>query len=499
MKVDSIRFFFCILIPICMLSSCNRMDSSNSQEALSVSTVNMNLTIERYGTRSTKGETQDSWAEWSRIFILLSNGNRTMPVEAWLENGVWGVQCFNTSGDGWWGTSVPDFADFSSGTCVCYYFEGDDGANGQRFSRSGDGVNGLIRVDEYTAVYCDKEAIFNVVDGVISFSIHLKPLNGRIRFTHDFPNWNYQVFGVSRFNALNVNTGEISTTNKAFQCYTNESSVTDYIYGFLPDKNNSVITVERDGVRYKRKFSSDVLSPGTGSVCKFPTVDSHNEWTMSGNVEDGNRLFDGVGTLIHIVSGTFDMGGNDAQPIHSVTLTKDFFISRSEVSQSLWYSVMGSPAEYQNGSDPVYGKNWDEVQGFISELNKQSGFSFRLPTEAEWEFSARGGLRSEGYTHSGNVQGVFGWGPYSSGYYGSNELGLNDMSGNVSEWVSDWYAPYSEAAVTDPTGPASGDIHVRRGGDCYSGEQYLTVTYRDIDSPLTYTGFRLAADIPSIH
>lgn len=196
--------------------------------------------------------------------------------------------------------------------------------------------------------------------------------------------------------------------------------------------------------------------------------------------------------MIRIAKGVFKMGtedGNaDESPIHTVTISKDYFIGETEVTQELWQAVMGSnPSDHQGGNLPVEQVSWIDCQDFIAKLNQLTGLYFRLPTEAEWEFAARGGNMSRGCMYSGSNEidevawhymGVNGAKSNQVKTKSPNELGIYDMSGNVWEWCSDWYGGnyYTESAVTDPMGPAlsvSEQVyasHVVRGGSWYNNE-----------------------------
>ena len=203
-------------------------------------------------------------------------------------------------------------------------------------------------------------------------------------------------------------------------------------------------------------------------------------------------------TMIAVEGGTFSMGatseqGSDAynseKPAHNVTLS-DYYIGETEVAQELWEAVMGSNPSYFSGypQRPVEYVSWNDCQEFITKLNNLTGKNFRLPTEAEWEYAARGGNKSNGYKYSGsNTIDNVAW--YDSNSSSSthdvktkqaNELGIYDMSGNVYEWCQDWYDSnyYSSSPVTNPTGPSSGSIRVDRGGCWFSSAEYCRVSYR---------------------
>lgn len=222
--------------------------------------------------------------------------------------------------------------------------------------------------------------------------------------------------------------------------------------------------------------------------------------------------------MVKVKGGTFKMGSNDSdadsdeQPIHRVKLD-DYYIGEMEVTQELWETVMGYNPSFNKRSDrPVEMVSWDGCQSFIKRLNELTGLEFRLPTEAEWEYAARGGNKSQGYKYAGsNTIDEVAW--YNDNahdvpsYYPSfghqpigtklaNELGLYHMSGNVSEWCSDWYGEdyYSSSPSVNPTGPTSGLSRVVRGGSWLSAAQCCRVAYRYGDTPdyrYHNLGFRL--------
>ncbi|MBO4802842.1 MAG: SUMF1/EgtB/PvdO family nonheme iron enzyme [Bacteroidaceae bacterium] len=216
--------------------------------------------------------------------------------------------------------------------------------------------------------------------------------------------------------------------------------------------------------------------------------------------------------MIRVEGGTFTMGatseqGSDAdsdeKPAHQVTLSS-YYIGETEVTQALWQAVMGSTVSQQRdkankewplrgvGTNyPMYYISWDECQEFVRKLNSLTGQSFRLPTEAQWEFAARGGNKSQGYKYSGsNTLGNVAWYTDNSGSEthpvktkSPNELGIYDMSGNVWEWCQDWYGSYSSSSQTNPTGASSGSNRVRRGGGWSNLAGDCRVSYRLISTP----------------
>ena len=219
-------------------------------------------------------------------------------------------------------------------------------------------------------------------------------------------------------------------------------------------------------------------------------------------------------TMVEVEGGTFTMGATaeqgsaaqkDEKPAHQVTLSS-YSIGKTEVTQELWQAVMGSNPSYYIGNmnRPVECVSWEDCQTFITKLNEMTGKTFRLPTEAEWEFAARGGNQSNGYRYAGshNVDDVA-WYSNNSGSVTRpvgtkcmNELGLYDMSGNVWEWCQDWYGGYSNEAQTNPTGPEEGyPYRVIRGGSWLNAATVCRVSRRGSEvqfGGIRYIGLRLA-------
>ena len=218
-------------------------------------------------------------------------------------------------------------------------------------------------------------------------------------------------------------------------------------------------------------------------------------------------------TMVRVDGGTFTMGateeqGSDAydieKPAHQVTLSS-YMIGETEVTQALWQAVMGNnPSRFTGDSSrPVEKVSWNDCQEFIKKLNSMTGKTFRLPTEAEWEYAARGGNKSKHYKYSGsnNIDDVA-WYDGNSGNHthrvktkSPNKLGLYDMSGNVWEWCSDWYGGYSSSAQTNPKGASSASSRVDRGGGWYYDAGSCRVSNRNYWSPVNRfedLGLRLA-------
>lgn len=213
--------------------------------------------------------------------------------------------------------------------------------------------------------------------------------------------------------------------------------------------------------------------------------------------------------MVYVEGGTFTMGAtseqwsdanSDEKPAHQVTLSP-FHICKYEVTQELWVAVMGSnPSHFKGSKLPVNDVTWEDCQRFVTKLNQMTGKNYRLPTEAEWEYAARGGNHSKGYKYAGsNNIGDVSWYKNNSGNSihdvgtkRDNELGLYDMSGNVLEWCSDLFGRYTYEGQTNPRGALSGSNRMFRGGSFYDDSKASRVSFRgNIDPKIHYFNFGL--------
>lgn len=224
-------------------------------------------------------------------------------------------------------------------------------------------------------------------------------------------------------------------------------------------------------------------------------------------------------SMQRIENGVFLMGGTREQhherlstdlPTHTVALNA-YYISHTEVTQSLWKAVMPEweiMDELNNPNYPITDVSWYDCQVFIHRLDSITGMPFRLPTEAEWEFAARGGNETQGFRFAGgNILDSVSWGLSNGGFRKHtvglkkpNELGLYDMTGNVSEWCSDWYAPYYIGTEPNPKGPITGDNKIVRGGSFDNCQANSHISYRHYQRPeesTQYCGLRLAMTLPN--
>ena len=232
--------------------------------------------------------------------------------------------------------------------------------------------------------------------------------------------------------------------------------------------------------------NANVLSSGSSSL-------SDNTLTIP--VKNGINI-----EMVKVEAGSFNMGATPEmkspyeveKPVHRVTLTNNYYIGKYEVTQALWQAVMGSnPSHFKGDALPVEQVSWKDCQKFITKLNRLTGKNFRLPTEAEWEYAARGGNKSRGYRYSGsNTIDDVAWyendalsQTHPVGTKQPNELEIYDMTGNVMEWCQDWYGSYSSSPQVNPTGAASGSYRVVRGGGWSDSARDCRTSDRDFISP----------------
>ncbi|MDY5969565.1 MAG: SUMF1/EgtB/PvdO family nonheme iron enzyme [Bacteroidales bacterium] len=249
---------------------------------------------------------------------------------------------------------------------------------------------------------------------------------------------------------------------------------------------------------------------------------SENDTMIRFRVEvDDGSVDIGVGEvtfrMMQVDGGTFMMGDTRpgalkhtyeaSKPVHQVTVDT-FYMSQFEVTQRLWMAVMDSNPSLSKSNDslPVEQVSYNDAQVFIARLSQITGYRFRMPTEAEWEYAARGGRKSKGYVFpgcDGNPGAVAWYGMNSNnhthpvGRLKPNEVGLYDMAGNVWEWCSDWYGPYTEEPQVNPRGPRSGENRILRGGCMNSPSWGCAVSDRSWylpDHGYGFHGLRLVLD-----
>ncbi len=301
-------------------------------------------------------------------------------------------------------------------------------------------------------------------------------------------------------------SGEINETlinGRAVTVNSTPSGVTLFIDGASVGKTpyngnltfgNHVLRIENDGKEMEKTVS--VMQAG-----------GENDFVLSFGPRSFTETVNGVRfDMVAVKGGSFMMGNengeSDEKPIHSVTLS-DFSMSKTEVTQALYKVVMNSnPSRFIGVNNPVEKVSWNDCQEFIRKLNNLTNKTYRLPTEAEWEYAARGGNKNNKCVYAGSYTvGNVAWfidnsnkTTHEVASKEANDLGLYDMSGNVMEWCSDLFSNYTDNNQINPTLDKKGEYRINRGGSWNRNAKDSRTTDRDFDSPYNrreYIGIRL--------
>lgn len=458
---------------------------------------------------STRGAstTTTSWNENDSLYVQFQTTQGVIDGVAIYRSGDWQVH--------YWGSQSPD----ASSSAKVYHL-----------CNIANPTSSPIGLSARSGVYADTLATYVYEEGVLTLTARLNPLTGRIRF-RGTSGQSLTFSGLRWFSAYDTK-GNLSTATGEVTLNVGSDGYTPYVYGSFADANERSLFVEQDVDNlFQKQFVNGVLDAGRSGYVSIPTATSHSGWAMTKSYREFTVSGHGKTVSIkmrRVNPGTFWMGraGNwdFASPVHSVTITNTYYMCETEVTQDLWYAVTGSfnggsGSEYwsstygSEGSCPAYYISYLHCESFLKTLNKMlasqmsSGEQFRFPTEAEWEFAAKGGTKSKGYYYAGsnNISDVA-W--YNSSKThpvktkAANELGLYDMSGNVGEWCEDWYKDYTKNAQTDPrvTERGTAENRVRRGGSWENNMSVnCCVAYRAYLWPLdcdNHTGFRLCLGAP---
>ena len=301
---------------------------------------------------------------------------------------------------------------------------------------------------------------------------------------------------------FNIETGAIRQTAEV-----SASNVNDFNY-MIRDAAKILAMSNAEKIKYVERLNSSKRTSGR----KYPQIASN--FIKKITVENPfDKTIPGLGMkLVYVAPGSFMMGSNDGKtnekPVHKVIISNPYWIGKYEVSQEEYKTIMGTnPGSFKANDEPVNKVNWHMAVEFCKKLNDQerkagrlpSGYEYRLPTEAEWEFAARGGNKSKNYKYSGsNDIDKVAWYNRQWGNVGTkapNELGIYDMSGNVWEWCNDWYGRYNNSLKINPTGPSIATNRIIRGGCWRNDSNYCRVARHYSSSPDAKgsgLGFRIA-------
>lgn len=468
------------------LVSCEREGLSASPEedvVPSFKTASMKLegAMPSYDSPTKADGTEGEWADKSKVYLQFAVG----------EDMVSGSATYDLLEDIWTLEYAGTLQTVESAACQAFYFE-----------NAGEATFEEVPMTEKTAVYIDTTATysFSFEDNLIVLKAHLKPYLSRVRLEGKHKQ-GYNFDGPLHYTSYNMLENKFVSSTKMICDTIPESGKTDYYYLFFKDQSNKQMFFYDyvTGDKFTRTFPENVFAMGKSGYLNAPTAEAYSGWEAEKLYIDV-KVYNETVRMIRVEPGTFMMGEvtdteSYSMPVHKVTLTKPYYIGETEVTQAVWQAVMGSnPSGYKGSNRPVEYVTWNDCQTFITKLNAHTGMTFSLPTEAQWEFAARGGNMSKGYTYSGsNKIDEVAW-YYYNAYKKSiqhqvvkkkkpNELGLYDMSGNVKEWCQDWYGSYTAADATDPKGPSTGFYRVYRGGGWVSDAFDCYCTYRASSTP----------------
>ena len=480
----------------------------------------LNVTRERFDDEpQTRGEYTDEWEDGATLYVKLQDSSGNTYVPNWSSGTATYVKAIDAWSLKYKGIVIQD----NLAHCSVYYLVNSDSV-----------IDDVVYLSPNTAVYLDSMATYRFEKGQIIINATLKPQTGRVRFKGE-PGSTIIVGGLSFYYKYNHQEGKLSQTSSIFLSQATQTVLqtgyTPYIYGKPADANEKQFKVFDSPTQYySHSFSSPVMDNGKSGYLQLPEENSHEGWTIQNQQynDDEIRMYNAVYKMISVEGGFYQMGnptnenhsyydkdsyGNtydyyDDIPSHSVYLN-GFSIGEAEVTQDLWEAIMGTnPSQTKGINYPVQSVSWDDCQTFITKLNQLTGLQFRLPTEAEWEYAARGGNKSQGYEYSGSNFAEDVWWGYGSWNvyltpvkdYSFNELGLYGMSGGVWEWCLDWYDEhyYETSPMNNPQGPSSGSNRVVRGGAYlfdYGAANACPISYRGKYSQQSKDeriGFRLA-------
>lgn len=455
-------------------------------------TMNLQGGLVPFDATTTRATTEE-WPDGAKVYLQFTVGTSLID----------GMATYDAETASW---TVDYYGELTSGKeakCEAYYFE-----------NTGTADHLGVALTEHSVIYADKSAVYMFEDNTLTVIASLTPMTGRIRFKGEAAE-TYVFTGIKNYTSYNVRTNSFTTEEKEYTATVPLDGYTPYYYGYFVNESKKTISFDdnRNNMTYAKTLGANALAVGRSGCLDIPTLNDRSGWTV---VTGEDFTVSGVKfRMVKVHKGTFSMGSTESsseKPVHSVTFTESYLLGETEVTQELWLAVMGeNPSSFTGDKKPVECVSWTMCQDFIKKLNAKTGREFRLPTEAEWEFAARGGNVSKKYTYSGsNTLDDVAW-YYENAYnvgsddpnYGThevktkapNELGIYDMSGNVYEWCQDWYGSYSSGSQTDPTGPTSGSRRVNRGGSWLSSASFCRVADRDGNSPSdtnSYLGFRLA-------
>ena len=486
----SVKLFFAALGTILMTSvSCTKDTIETPETELAKQTCKMKLvgSLVNYDSTDTKAEgAESSWNDGSVIYLRMNSSIGSTLGEAIydLESNLWTVNYYGAINEN------------ISSKCEAIYAENAIGYE-----------SSMLALNEKSIIYEDNEGSYIYTDGELVVTANLKPKTGRVRFSGKAGS-QIKVYGVSHYSLYNIDTDTYTTSDAPVKLTVGEDGNTPYLYGYFTDTDEPTFKIWVDASEAYTKFCSNtIFQAGQSGRFTIPTKDSHNGWSEGLHFNIYGARF----KMIAVKGGTFKMGeegSTDTYLIaHNVTLT-GYCIAETEMTNLLWNRIDSKSSEPTDPNKPYPYKSLSvrltAITAKLSSLNNITSAGFDLPTEAQWEYAAKGGNKSKGYKYAGSndIEEVAWYTDNSTNTIHEvkqktpNELGIYDMSGNIEEWTKDYYTYYPTTDQKDPCVGSTGLAQiVIRGGNIVSESSYCTCTSRSKINDTSYTsygGIRLA-------
>lgn len=442
--MKTVKSLFALVAILLATVSCNKDFDETIQSPQEKHTCQMRLVGSLTGFESeTRAEVSETtWKDGSVIYLRMESPMGITTGEAIYDatKDVWTISYYGSlyEGDGY--------------HCSALYVEDEVSYE-----------NTVFTLDDGTAIYEDLDGSYLFEGGDLIVTANLKPRTGRIRFTGDAGKV-LKVYGITHYTTYDIGTNIYTTTTEPFKITVGEDGYTPYFYGYFTNEDAPNVKVWIDAKEaYTRFCSQNIFNAGQSGVMTIPTDDAHNGWADGLHFDINGAQF----KMVAVEGGTFTMGNPDSTDeyytAHKVTLT-GYCIGETDITNLLYSRASGSTSHV---SDPLNAKYISETSKSkikttndllavfnIDDINKIECVGFDLLTEAQWEFAARGGVKSKGYLYSGsnNINDV---GCTTTPYYDvktklPNELGIYDMNGYYYEIVKDDYGKYPSSNQTDP-------------------------------------------------
>ena len=455
--MKNVKLLLAAVVVIFTAISCNN-DVFDEHDAQSVEkhTCTMRLvgTITPFDETTTRAATSETvWTDSCVIYLRMESPMGITTGEAMYnaESDVWTISYYGSLYEG------------NDYKCTAFYVE-------NKLSYE----NTIFTLDNGSAIYEDLDGTYIFDGGDLLVTANLKPRTGRMRFTGDAGKV-LKIYGITHYTTYDIGTDNYTTTTEPFKVTVGEDGYTPYIYGYFTNEEEPNVKVWIDAKEaYTRFCSQNVFKTGQSGVFTIPTEESHNGWADGLYFNMNGAQF----KMIAVEGGTFTMGDasstSEYYTPHKVTLT-GYCIGETEITNLLYKRINGTTSQVTSPSVPYYiSYDWiDDVTTLmnlynVTKMNTIENAHFDLLTEAQWEFAAKGGVKSQGYVYSGsdNINDVYEDGDVKTKL--PNELGIYGMNSNYLEIVKDQYAPYPSTNQVNPCAskPVNSYLNcVHRGGN----------------------------------